>query len=214
MTRSASSSWRERLGSRLTLHYVALAVLLSLVIGLALRLSYVWTAAHGSVISSLANKHLQLKELRLETVPLHGLDQRVANSRKQVQEFYAGRIPSNYSAIVIRIGELEVKSGARLSRVQYSQGHRGADLAEIAMDASISGEYPQIMRFVNGMERDQTFFVIRAMALTGQQGGTVNLRLRVSSWLRRSEADSSGLPLMPETPGPDFGLPPFGKGAE
>ena len=45
------------------------------------------------------------------------------------------------------------------------------DLTEISMDAGISGEYPQIMRFVNGLERDQTFFVIRAMALTGQQGG-------------------------------------------
>jgi hypothetical protein len=28
------------------------------------------------------------------------------------------------------------------------------------------------------------FFVIRGMQLTGQQGGLVNLRLRVSTWLR------------------------------
>ena len=56
------------------------------------------------------------------------------------------------------------------------------------MDAGISGEYPQIMRFVNGLERDQTFFVIRTMALTGQQGGLVNLRLRVSTWLRPADA--------------------------
>ena len=65
------------------------------------------------------------------------------------------------------------------------------------MDAGISGEYPQIMRFVNGLERDQTFFVIRAMALTGQQGGLVNLRLRVSTWLRPADAAASGLPPTP-----------------
>jgi len=71
------------------------------------------------------------------------------------------------------------------------------------MDAGISGDYPAIMRFVNSIERDKTFFVIRAMALTGQQGGLVNLRLRVSTWLRPADAAASGLPttLQPgETP--------------
>jgi hypothetical protein len=78
--------------------------------------------------------------------------------------------------------------------VQYSQGLPGSNLTEITMDAGISGGYPEIMRFVNSLERDQTFFVIRAMALTGQQGGTVTLRLRVSTWLRAADAAASGLP--------------------
>jgi hypothetical protein len=67
------------------------------------------------------------------------------------------------------------------------------------MDAGITGDYPQIMRFVNSLERDQTFFVIRAMSLTGQQGGLVNLRLRVSTWLRPADAAASGLPPTPES---------------
>jgi hypothetical protein len=67
------------------------------------------------------------------------------------------------------------------------------------MDAGISGDYPAIMRFVNSLERDQIFFVIRAMSLTGQQGGLVNLRLRVSTWLRPADAAASGLPATPET---------------
>jgi hypothetical protein len=82
------------------------------------------------------------------------------------------------------------------------------------MDAGISGDYPQIMRFVNALERDQTFFVIRAMSLTGQQGGLVNLRLRVSTWLRPADAAASGLP---STPGPEGNAPaasPAGKESE
>ncbi len=65
------------------------------------------------------------------------------------------------------------------------------------MDAGISGDYPSIMRFINSLERDQIFFIIRAMSLTGQQGGLVNLRLRVSTWLRPADAAASGLPLAP-----------------
>jgi Tfp pilus assembly protein PilO len=82
--------------------------------------------------------------------------------------------------------------------VQYSQGPAGGDLTEISLDAGITGAYPQIMRFVNGVERDRTFFVIRAMSLTGQQEGLVNLRLRVSTWLRPADAAASGLPSTPE----------------
>jgi hypothetical protein len=110
------------------------------------------------------------------------------------------------------VGELHVKSGVRLSRVNYTQGPPGSDLTEISMDAGISGAYPEIMRFVNSLERDQTFFVIRGMALTGQQGGLVNLRLRVSTWLRPADAAASGLPPTPK-PG-ETGAAPSTAGKE
>jgi len=194
MSNHSLSLWRERLTSPLTWHYAGLVILVLLVSTLATRFALDWSATDSSSSGALASKQLELKAKEMEIAPLHGLDKRVAASREQMKDFYAKRIPASYSSIATRIGELEVKSGVRLSRVQYAQGPAGADLTEITMDAGISGEYPQIMRFVNGLERDQTFFVIRTMALTGQQGGMVNLRLRVSTWLRPADAAASGLP--------------------
>jgi hypothetical protein len=153
---------------------------------------------NGRSSNALAGKQADLKALDLQTAPLRGLEKRVEESRSQMLTFYSKRIPPNYSSIAGRIGDLQVKSGVRLSRVQYSQGPAGSDLTEISMDAGISGSYPEIMRFVNSLERDQTFFVIRAMALTGQQGGMVNVRLKVSTWLRPADAAASGLPPTPE----------------
>jgi hypothetical protein len=194
MSDGAKTNWRERLASPLTWHVGGLVLMALVVSGLAVRLALDWSATHGSVPDELAGARVQLKALELQTAPLRGLDQRVGLSRAQMQAFYQKRIPANYSSIASRIGDLEVKSGVRLSRVLYSQGAPSGDLTEISMDAGISGDYPQIMRFVNGLERDRTFFVIRAMALTGQQGGMVNLRLRVSTWLRAADAVNSGLP--------------------
>ena len=193
-----SSTWRERLTSPLTWHYAGFAVLLVLAIGLAVRLGLDWAAMNGRSSDALDGKQVELKALDLQTAPLRGLDKRVEESRSQMRAFYSERIPPNYSSIAGRIGDLQVKSGVRLSRVQYSQGPIGSDFTEISMDAGISGTYPEIMRFVNSLERDRTFFVIRAMALTGQQGGMVNVRLRVSTWLRPSDAAASGLPPTPE----------------
>lgn len=195
------SAWRERFLTPLNWHIAGFAVLLLIVIGLAIRVGIDWSATSGRSNDALNEKQFQLKALELETAPLRGLDGRVADSRDQILAFYGKRIPANYSAIAARIGELQVKSGARLSRVQYTQGPPGPDLTEISLDASISGDYRQIMRLVNSLERDQTFFVIRGMALTEQQGGLVNLRLRFSTWLRAADAASSGLPASPARAG-------------
>lgn len=192
-------AWREHLHSPLTWHYAGLAILVLVVSFFAVRFALDWSITNRSSTGALAGKQFELKALQMETAPLRGLDKRVAATREQIKDFYAKRIPANYSSIAMRIGELEVKSGVRLSRVQYAQGPAGVNLTEITMDAGISGAYPQIMHFVNGLERDQMFFVIRTMALTGQQGGMVNLRLRVSTWLRPADAAASGLPQAKDT---------------
>jgi type IV pilus assembly protein PilO len=198
----------------LTWHYAGAGELALLTIGLAIRFGLDWAATSGSSTDALLTKQVQLKALDLETAPLRGLDKKVALSRSQIEEFYAKRIPPNYSSISTRVGELEVNSGVRLSRMQYTQGPPGSDLTEITLDAGISGEYPQIMRFVNDLERDKTFFVIRAMALTSQQGGLVNLRLRVSTWLRPADAAASGLAPTPENGDAPNQATPAGKEGE
>ncbi len=196
-TSRTSTTWRERLASPLTWHFAGLAVLLVLAIGLAIRLGLDWAAMDSHSSEVLAGKQVELRALEFETAPLRGLDQRVEESREQMQAFDKKRIPANYSLISSRIGDLEVASGVRLSRVQYTQGKPDSGLTEISMDAGISGDYPSIMRFVNRVERDQTFFIIRAMTLTGQQSGQVNLRMQLSTWLRPEDVPI-GLPATPE----------------
>jgi Tfp pilus assembly protein PilO len=194
MSDEVPSVWRERLRSPLTWHYAGFAVLLLVVIGLGIRVGLDWKATNGHSNDVLASKVVELKAMELQTAPLRGLDARVEDTRKAMRAFYDKRIPPDYSTISGRISELGVASGVRLTRVQYTQGKAGPDLTEITMEAGLSGDYTQIMRFINSLERDQTFFLIRSMALAGQQGGQVNLRLQVSTWLRHADAEASGLP--------------------
>jgi len=204
---SFSPAWRERLKSPLTWHYAGFGFLLLVTIGLGIRFGLDWAATSGSSTDALAIKQVQLKAMDLQTAPLRGLDAKVPEARAQIQEFLGKRIPPNYSSISTRIGELEVSSGVRLSRLGYTQAKPGEYLTRISLDSGISGDYPQIMRFVNSLERDQTFFVITGMSLTGQQGGLVNLRLEVATWLRPEDAAASGLPLTPEPGSPADAAP-------
>jgi hypothetical protein len=188
------TNWRERMASPLTWHYAGFGALLLLVIGLGVRLGLDWRTISRNSDSSMSGKQIQLRAAELQTAPLRGLDKRVNDARAQMQSFYGKRIPANYSTISSRIGELEVASGVRLTRMQYAQGISGPDLTEIVIDSTISGDYGQIMRFINSLERDQTFILIKSMALAGQQGGQVNLRLQFSTWMRRADAAASGIP--------------------
>ncbi|HWA96431.1 MAG TPA: GspMb/PilO family protein [Terracidiphilus sp.] len=178
---------RERLRSPLTWHMAGFGVLLALVIVLAVRFAFDWSATSESSTDQLHNRQVQLRVLEQQMKPLRGLDQRVSDSRKQIDQFFDDRIPEHYSSIAEAIGDLQQKSGVNVTRLQYAQHEPGANLTEISIDAGIGGAYPQIMKFVNGLERDKTFFVIRSMSLTGQQGGMVNLRMNFSTWLRPSE---------------------------
>jgi hypothetical protein len=47
------------------------------------------------------------------------------------------------------------------------------------------------MHFINGIERDKdhVFFIINGVTLNGQQGGLVNLRLRMTTYLRAGATD-------------------------
>ena len=193
MSTSTPSAWRERLASPLTWHFAGCAVLLILAIFLGIRFFMDWAVTSDRSAGVLASKQAELKLLDMQTAPLRGLDKRVAATRGQIADFYAKRIPANYSAIETHIDDLQVKSGVRLSRLQYTQGKTNNGLTEIEMDAGIIGDYAQIMHFINSLERDKNFFIIRAMQLTSQQGGQVSLRLRVSTWLRPSDVPK-GLP--------------------
>jgi type IV pilus assembly protein PilO len=195
---------RERLFSPVGLHAVGFCVLAIATILLGIRVGLDWRATSSSNLDAMAGRQAELRTMELQTAPLRGLDKKVDKSRAQIDEFYSTRIPPSYSAFLQRLGELKEKAPVQLTRVSYTQAPGSGDLTEIRMDAGVSGDYTAIMRFINGLERSQTFFIIRAMALSGQQSGTVNLRLQVSTWLR--PADAAGWPVedapasAPQTP--------------
>lgn len=194
MNEKSNITWRERLSSPLTWHAAGAAVLLILMVVLGTRFALDWAAIRSSSSDAFASKQVDLKAMEMQTAPLRGLDKRTAHSRELIGYFYQNRIPANYSSFAIPFGELQVKSGVHVTRIGYSQGKPGPDLTEIFIDANLIGDYPQIMHFVNSLERDKIFFVVRQMNLTGQQGGLVNLRLQVSTWMRNAAAAASGLP--------------------
>jgi type IV pilus assembly protein PilO len=182
-----------KLLSILNLHIAGVAVLALLNLFFLGKLILAWHDAHAQQPEIVQQQQLAYKALEVQTVPLRGLPGKVELARTGAADFYSHRIPATYSAVAFELGDLAVKNGVRLTRVQYTQTPALEGLAEIRMDAALSGEYRGLMRFINGLERDKTFFLISGLTLTGQQGGVVNLRMRVITYLRA--ADAAAVPV-------------------
>jgi type IV pilus assembly protein PilO len=188
---------RSKLLTLLNLHFAGVALLLILNLVLAVRLFLAWSTLRSASADQLQQQQTAYRAMQLEMAPLRGLPQKVDLSRTQASDFYTARFPAAYSTISATIHDLESKNNVRLTNLAYTPTPAIAGLAEIRMDASLSGEYAPMMHFINGLERSKTFFLITGVTLTGQQGGLVNLRLKLNTYLHANDLNQ----LVPLTQG-------------
>jgi hypothetical protein len=173
----------------LNAHIAVVAALAIANLVLLVQLGLAWHTLRSNRPEQLELRQVELRTAELQAKPLRNLPERVADSTKGADHFYDGRVPGADSAILAELGTLEQKANVRLSRVQTAFAPALRDVTEVRMDASVSGDYTSVMRFINSVERDKMFFVIDGLTLTGQQGGLVNLRLKMTTYLRGSDVE-------------------------
>ncbi len=127
----------------------------------------------------------QLQVRQREVAPLNNLDEKLKVARRQIADFYDNRIADEYSSIAEEVGKVAKENNVRISLAKY-----GAEEAEIPglqrvkIEAGIDGDYVNIVKFINALERDELFFIIDSVALTEQQGGTVKLVVKLETYLQ------------------------------
>jgi type IV pilus assembly protein PilO len=182
----------KALVTELNLHFAGVAVLLVVTLYLAAQMLFVWQSLNSRDQAALDQARLQMKAAEIAAKPLRGLDGKLAGSTADADEFYQKRLPFAYSQVLTELGALSKHEGVRLMHVQYAQApvlsNSNYALTELRLDANVTGDYRPSVQFINAAERDKLFFVINTINLTGQQGGAVNLRLRMTTYLRSAGA--------------------------
>lgn len=173
------------------LHYAGVVALLIIVLYTVMHLLFLSNALNERNADALMRQQMMLKTARLQALPLRGLDGKIAASTQDADLFYAERLPYAESQVLTELGHLAQKTGVRWANAQYAQlpvlsGEYA--LTELHMDASVSGDYRPIVEFINSLERDKMFFLVNSISLSGQQTGTVNLRIRLTTYLRAPNA--------------------------
>ena len=130
-------------------------------------------------------RELQLKTRQVE--PLKNIDEKIIEARKQIDEFYEKRFPAQNSSIYEELGKLAGQSGVKIGAIKYkAEDPEPVGLRPIEIEADFTGDYLQLMRFINSLERDPVFFIVDSVQLGGEQGGLVRLQLKLETYLKAS----------------------------
>ncbi len=179
----------------LNLHFAGVAALVLVNLYLLVHMGLAWRSASTKDAAAIAQQNSQLEAASKAAEPLRGLDGKLANATKSADAFYRRRLPYADSQVIAELGALAKKENVKLTRVQYAESPvlEGAvgEATELRMDASLTGEYRSLVQYLNNLERDKQFFLITAVSLTGQQSGTVNLRIKLTTYLRAPMGDES-----------------------
>jgi len=175
----------------LNLHIAGAAVLAGVVLFLGVKVLLAFHAASALNSASYQQEEIRAAQLQSQMAHLQGLPQKVEQARDDADKFFEKRIAPNYSTIAEELGTDYVKNQVRLTRAQYTPKPAIDGLTELRIDANLSGDYTALMHFINDLERDKNhvFFIIDGLTFTGQQGGLVNLRLRLTTYLRTNPGE-------------------------
>jgi Tfp pilus assembly protein PilO len=131
----------------------------------------------------------ELQQKTREVVPLRGLDQKIPVAQKQIEQFYKQRFPAQDSDISDNLGKLANESGVKIASVKYAmKDPEEMGLQRVEIEADLDGGYLQLVRFINSLERSQTFFLVNSVQLGGEQAGVVRLQMKMETYLRTGAA--------------------------
>ncbi len=137
----------------------------------------------------LALRWQELQQKTREVEPLRGLDKKIPVARKQIDDFYAQRLPAQDSAISSDLGKVASQTGVRILSIKYVlKEPESTGVRRVEIEADMAGDYLQLVRFVNGLEREQMFFLVDSVGLAGDQAGLVKLQLKLETYLKMGAA--------------------------
>jgi type IV pilus assembly protein PilO len=146
----------------------------------------------GSQLSRQAELQQLWQELQQKTrevAPLRGLDKKIPVAQREIAGFYKDRMPAEASEISENFGKLAAESGVRIGSIKYTvKDPDPVGLRRVEIEADLGGDYLQLVRFINSLERDHLFFLVDSVNLGGEQAGTVKLQMKAETYLKTGVA--------------------------
>jgi Tfp pilus assembly protein PilO len=156
--------------------------------GLAL---YVWRTAssHSQTESAdlerLRDRHRQYGD---DVRRAERIVSRLPEVERECNRFYDAQFlatATGYSAVVADLGSIAKKAGLPPTTIGFKQREiekRG--VVEVEVTAAVEGDYPALVRFVNGLERSEHLYLLDSLSLSAGQEKRVKLNLQMKTYLR------------------------------
>jgi hypothetical protein len=144
------------------------------------------------LVGSAESRRIQLSQLSAEyhkktrdVAPLRDMPSKVGQAKGQITDFYGQRFAARDSDLTTELGKLASQNGIHILSAKYhEEDPESSGIIPVAIEGSFSGDYLQLVRFINTVERSKMFFTVDGVDLAGEGGGPVHLQITMHSFLR------------------------------
>jgi Tfp pilus assembly protein PilO len=117
------------------------------------------------------------------------IQKKLAGVQREGDEFFKRELreaASGYSSVVADLGSLAKTAGLKTSAVTFRQQElAGRGVTEVQVSATVEGDYPSLVSFINGLERSRNFYVLDSLMLASStQAGSLKLNLQLRTYFR------------------------------
>lgn len=142
----------------------------------------------GSAESRQTQLNQMFAEYRKKTrdvEPLRGMPQKVVLAKNQIGDFYKDRFAAKDSELTTELGKLAAENGIHILSAKYKEEDpETSGIVPVEIQGSFAGDYLQLVRFINTVERSKMFFTVDGVDLAGESKGPVHLSIMLHSYLR------------------------------
>jgi Tfp pilus assembly protein PilO len=118
------------------------------------------------------------------------IEKRLPEIQQQCDQFFKEQLrpaADGYSTVVADLGEIAKQAGLRTSGVSFDQRPvKDRGVVEVEVAATVEGDYPSLIRFINGLERSDSFYLMDKLALAASTSGGIKLTLELKTYFRSS----------------------------
>jgi len=144
------------------------------------------------LVGSADSRQLQLNLMRVELTkknrevePLRNIDKKLVLAKDQIGGFYKDRFAARDSDLANELGKLAAQNGVHIQQMKYTQEDvESSGVVPVEVEGSFSGDYLQLVRFINTLERSKMFITVDSVGLAGENTGQVRLEITMHSYLR------------------------------
>jgi Tfp pilus assembly protein PilO len=174
----------ELQGSRRKLQIAIAAMVLADLVAVGVLFSPLVGSAESRRIN-MSELSAELQKKTRDVEPLKGIDKKIVVAKGQISQFYQDRFASRDSDLATALGKLASENGVRIMQAKYKQEEStGAGIVPTEIEGNFSGDYLQLVRFINALERSKQFFTVDSINLAGESNGPVKLDVKMHSFLR------------------------------
>jgi len=97
---------------------------------------------------------------------------------------------SGYSVVSSELDEIGSKAGLQIGSLGFHQNDlEGRGIAEVTVDAEVTGNYKSVVHFLNGLQRSANYYAVESLALNGEAAGrlpsgSLKLALHLKAYFR------------------------------